>query len=83
VSRKRPPAAKSLPGAMIAIFATPAGRALHDHLTTVAMTLSAVRPTTGGALALTDQRSTDIAEGRRWLAIELLGAVNNEGDKNG
>jgi hypothetical protein len=76
VSKKRP-AVSNLPHAMAAIFKTPAGRVLHHHLTTVCMTLSAVKPTTTGALALADQRSTDIAEGKRWLAIELLGAAND------
>ena len=76
MSRKRPATVDDLPGLMKGIFATPGGPGLRSYLTTVAMTLSAIRPTTGGALALTDQRSTDIGEGRRWLAIELLGAAN-------
>lgn len=82
MSRKRPSVVDNLPDAMRAVFSTHAGKALHHYLTTVAMTLSAVRPTTTGALALTDQRSTDINEGKRWLAIELLGAANDSGGTN-
>lgn len=57
--------------AMRDIFRTASGRILHERLTTEAMTLSAVTMT-----GMRDQRATDINEGRRFLAVELLGAPN-------
>lgn len=82
MSRKRP--AGDIAHAMAVVFATPAGNVLHGYLTSVAMSLSALKGAPGGALALNDQRGTDLAEGKRWLAIELLGAPNSiEGGNNG
>jgi len=55
------------------VFGTQPGAVIHARLTQVATTLSALKAAPGG-MALVDQRGTDMNEGRRWLAIECLGA---------
>lgn len=69
--------------AMESIFRTQAGKVLHEHLSSVAMGLSALRPLGATSISLADARSTDLNEGRRWLAVELLGARNNVRDIEG
>ena len=76
MTRKRKVTDSDFGAVMASIFRTAQGRVLHGRLTEIAMTLSALKPTPAGAICLVDPRTGDVFEGRRWLAIELLGAAN-------
>jgi hypothetical protein len=79
VALKRTSLEARLALAMEVLFRTEQGAVLHEYLTRESQTLS--RVAAGGVIR--DQVASDINEGRRFLAIELLGAPANIADIEG